>query len=542
MIVGDVAEEQRRRERRRRRRVDRRHADRRRRRSAQRGRRARACRTRRAGTRGRSRARSGTSRTATRRRAGRRPSCAAARAASRPPGPPPRQQQRAAGGLAELRREQRAWRRAAGSPAPRPRSGVGQQQRCVGRLVGLRKPHDEPVVGPHRLDVDAESRRGLRRPRPSPRARGRGRRAARARTRASRRARRARARRRSSGRRARRRGRRLVGEVLDQVLGGLRVEVVLRASAARSAAVGRQRRAASRTSAPIARPSSSGRPARVALPERHLARLARRGRDEHAVVRDLLDAPASTRRAGTSRRRGSRRPSPRRARRRARVPARRRRGTRRRARGRGWCRRWRRRRAGRPRARVSLPVSAVPGEARPQLGELVGRVAAGQHVEHALEDAAAQRRRRAPPGARARTGRRRASRPSRPSRRSAARARRAGCAGSASPRPRPRASRGSRRRRRAGRRGTSGRSRRGSPRPTWWPARPMRCMPLATDGGASIWTTRSIAPMSMPSSSDEVATSARSVPALSASSISIALLARERAVVRRGRASRRRAR
>ena len=29
----------------------------------------------------------------------------------------------------------------------------------------------------------------------------------------------------------------------------------------------------------------------VALPERHLARLARRRRDEHAVVRDLLDAP-----------------------------------------------------------------------------------------------------------------------------------------------------------------------------------------------------------------------------------------------------------
>ena len=44
--------------------------------------------------------------------------------------------------------------------------------------------------------------------------------------------------------------------------------------------------------------------------------------------------------------------------------------------------------------------------------------------------------------------------------------------------------------------------------PAWCPARPTRCRPLATDGGASIWTTRSIAPMSMPSSSDEVATSA----------------------------------
>ena len=34
--------------------------------------------------------------------------------------------------------------------------------------------------------------------------------------------------------------------------------------------------------------------------------------------------------------------------------------------------------------------------------------------------------------------------------------------------------------------------------PTWWPARPMRCSPLATDGGASTWITRSTAPMSMP--------------------------------------------
>ena len=50
--------------------------------------------------------------------------------------------------------------------------------------------------------------------------------------------------------------------------------------------------------------------------------------------------------------------------------------------------------------------------------------------------------------------------------------------------------------------------------PIVWPARPMRCRPLATDGGASIWTTRSIAPMSMPSSSDEVATSAAQLAGL----------------------------
>ena len=55
---------------------------------------------------------------------------------------------------------------------------------------------------------------------------------------------------------------------------------------------------------------------------------------------------------------------------------------------------------------------------------------------------------------------------------------------------------------------------------TWWLARPIRCIPLATEVGVSIWTTRSTAPMSIPSSSEEVATSAGSRPALSASSIS----------------------
>ena len=47
----------------------------------------------------------------------------------------------------------------------------------------------------------------------------------------------------------------------------------------------------------------------------------------------------------------------------------------------------------------------------------------------------------------------------------------------------------------------------------------MRCSPAATDGGASICTTRSTAPMSMPSSRLEVATTAGSWPDLSASSI-----------------------
>ncbi len=42
--------------------------------------------------------------------------------------------------------------------------------------------------------------------------------------------------------------------------------------------------------------------------------------------------------------------------------------------------------------------------------------------------------------------------------------------------------------------------------PTWWPARPMRWRPRLTAPGDSTWTTRSTAPMSMPSSSELVAT------------------------------------
>ncbi len=46
--------------------------------------------------------------------------------------------------------------------------------------------------------------------------------------------------------------------------------------------------------------------------------------------------------------------------------------------------------------------------------------------------------------------------------------------------------------------------------PTWCPARPTRWSPEATEGGDSTWTTRSTAPMSMPSSRLEVATTAGS--------------------------------
>ncbi len=55
--------------------------------------------------------------------------------------------------------------------------------------------------------------------------------------------------------------------------------------------------------------------------------------------------------------------------------------------------------------------------------------------------------------------------------------------------------------------------------PTPCPERPMRCSPRATDFGDSTWITRSTAPMSMPSSSEEVATRQGSSPAFNSSSI-----------------------
>ncbi len=50
--------------------------------------------------------------------------------------------------------------------------------------------------------------------------------------------------------------------------------------------------------------------------------------------------------------------------------------------------------------------------------------------------------------------------------------------------------------------------------PTWWPARPMRCRPEATEGGEETWMTWSTNPMSMPSSREEVATTQRRSPVL----------------------------
>ena len=70
--------------------------------------------------------------------------------------------------------------------------------------------------------------------------------------------------------------------------------------------------------------------------------------------------------------------------------------------------------------------------------------------------------------------------------------------------------------------------------PSSCPARPTRCSPRATDFGDSTWITRSTAPMSMPSSSDEVATRHGISPFFKQLLHLDALLAGERAVVRAG--------
>ena len=67
--------------------------------------------------------------------------------------------------------------------------------------------------------------------------------------------------------------------------------------------------------------------------------------------------------------------------------------------------------------------------------------------------------------------------------------------------------------------------------PTPWPERPTRCRNVAIARGLPIWQQRSTSPMSMPSSSDAVATSALSLPAFSRCSASRRCSAREAAVV-----------
>ena len=176
-------------------------------------------------------------------------------------------------------------------------------------------------------------------------------------------------------------------------------------------------------------------------------------------------------------------------------------------------------------------LGALPGRERRRSRDPTSRAAAVRRIRQTGSGpTACPARRRTPVGSGRRTARRhgpartarpRTSDPSRPWRRSAGRGRRADCADSATVPP----SRGASRAVTAAHASRSPRNF-GKMMPALvssmrCPARPMRCRPLATEGGASICTTRSMAPMSMPSSSDEVATSPRSRPAFSRSSISV---------------------
>ena len=54
--------------------------------------------------------------------------------------------------------------------------------------------------------------------------------------------------------------------------------------------------------------------------------------------------------------------------------------------------------------------------------------------------------------------------------------------------------------------------------PTEWPERPTRCSSTPMERGEPIWQTRSMSPMSMPNSSEAVATQTCTWPAFSRSS------------------------
>ena len=259
----------------------------------------------------------------------------------------------------------------------------------------------------------------------------------------------------------------------------------------------------------------------VALPERDRAGQPGRRRDDHAVAADLLDPPGARAEQERLARAAPRRPSPRRARRRRRPS--------------GSVTAYRPRSGIVPalvtaswRAPGPSPERArdpVPHDPRAQLGELGGRVAAVEHVEHVLERVAAAARRRS---ASASTSAYRSSTATGSSSGAAAAIATICWASTSS------ALRGttvvsiSPARIRLATTAHSSRSARNfgkiRPRltsPTEWPARPIRCRPRATDFGDSTWITRSTAPMSIPSSSDEVATRHGSSPALSSSSTTV---------------------
>ena len=265
--------------------------------------------------------------------------------------------------------------------------GVGQQQPGIGRPIHVRKPHDEPVIPPQRFDIDAgalaDARRGCHRPRRVNAAATRGQDAhppvpelvADALD--------------EDGRLIRKRPRdsHLITQVLEQVLGGAFIEIVV---AREPIAGGRRGQAQQFAHQPAdGDPELERTPGAVTFPERHLPGSPGAGetRTRSCVISSIRhdEAPSTKVSPGRLSNTISSSNSPTRA---APGPA------------------PRRKTPNRPRSGMvpplaiatrlapsratRVPRAAVPGDARPQLGELVGWIPARQHVQHTFEDRAAQ--------------------------------------------------------------------------------------------------------------------------------------------------------
>ncbi len=207
------------------------------------------------------------------------------------PGPPPRQQQRARRVLAKMTRERRAPREL-GDERVFDILGLGQQQLVAGQRVAVGEPQRDAVVGPQRMDgvaeLGLEPARDHQRPR---RVYAAAERRQDAHARIAELVAKALDRDRVvAGNRAGVRA--LVLEVAGEVVGSVRVEPVVAAQPrARRGGVGGEPRVEIRAER-AERAAELDRPARAfAAPERHLAGLARRRAHDHAVARDVLDAP-----------------------------------------------------------------------------------------------------------------------------------------------------------------------------------------------------------------------------------------------------------
>ena len=299
----------------------------------------------------------------------------------------------ARGVLTKLGRRTAPSPRAAGPRAPGPRRDRAAAGAESGGSIHVRKPHDEPVVAPQRFDVDAgllaDPGGGRHRPRRVNASAARRQHA----DAPVARARRARARRRSSPRRERARAAAmLIAQVLQQVLGGAPIEVVLARqpidggrgpAAAAGRASGVRWRGRARAAVPRGRPSRTAScPAAPGAGETSTRSwvISSMRHDEApstnvspAWLSKTISSSSSPTARGAGRRADEKDAVEPAIRNRAAV-------------GDGH--------ALRALARRDGAGDAIPGDARPQLGELVGRIASRQHVEHAVEHGAAQLRER----------------------------------------------------------------------------------------------------------------------------------------------------